>query len=112
MAEEQYLIDPSKIGGSSGASSLFGAGGMFDKGGVFAAGSPLTSLIVGGLLASDQDVSGAGAGGAAAMDTSGTVIGGGSASGGALSMSGVTAWPWYVWPAGALFLMAVIKKAV
>lgn len=99
------------------APSTGGAGGIFDgAGSIFGAsalfgGNPLMSLVVGGLLAGNTKISSSGGTSTSQLNTSGQVIGDGTAQGGSLDGSAISSLPWWVWPVGALVCMAVIKKA-
>lgn len=77
-----------------------------------------TGLQVAGVLfgGGKTDISGAGAGGAGSLNTSGWAVGDSTAEGGSLetvqNMPSMNAWPWWVWAAGSLVAIAIIKKAV
>lgn len=75
--------------------------------------SVLGQVLIKGLFSGNSDVSGAASRSGALLDTSGQVVGDGVAVGGTLSNAAIPgAWPWYVWAAGALVGMAIIKKKV
>lgn len=77
-----------------------------------------TGLQVAGVLfgGGKTDISGAGAGGAGSINTSGWAVGDSTAEGSSLetsqNMPSMNNWPWWVWVAGSLVVIAVIKKAV
>lgn len=88
---------------------------MEDLSGVLASWNSPSSVVgqalMKGLFAGSSDVSEAGSKSGSLLDTSGQVVGDGAAVGGTLSSTASpAAWPWYVWAAGALVLMAIIKK--
>lgn len=77
-----------------------------------------TGLQVAGVLfgGGKTDISGAGAGGIGSLNTSGWAVSKSSAEGADLtskiSMQSMNDWPWWVWAAGSLVAIAIIKKAV
>lgn len=90
---------------------------MADVSGALAAwnnpSSVIGQVLVKGLFSGSSDVSGSASRSGSLLDTSGQVVGDGVAVGGTLSSAASPgAWPWYVWAAGALVFMAVIKKKV
>lgn len=72
--------------------------------------------VLGGLTAGDTSQSAASGGSQSALNTSGWVVGEGSAEGADLSSSqglgNIDNLPWYAWAAGTLIVIAIIKKAV
>jgi hypothetical protein len=70
--------------------------------------------LLSSMFSGDSSVSGAGASSQGALNTSGWAVGDGKAEGGDLSasMASMQSWPWYVWAAGTLVAVAIIKKAV
>lgn len=103
----------------------WGAIGSTKAGGILGDAAPVLGTIAGGgdwLSLGMSAISGifggaeqsaAGGSGSSALNTSGWVIGQGNAQGGELTniVESSKKWPWYVWAAGALVAIAIIKKA-
>lgn len=96
------------VAGDDKLGDIFGAGSAVLGGDWLGVGLKL----LGGFGSSE--VSGAASIGQSSLNTSGYVVGKGKADGGALSntMQSLQKMEWYVWAAGALVAIAIIKKAV
>lgn len=100
LGQAQSLVET----GAGGAGSVLGSLGVLASGNPWAAGLQFLS----GVLAGDTSQSGAASQGQ--LNTSGWVVGEGDAQGGKLDAANGAGLPWYVWPLGALLVVAVLKK--
>lgn len=95
---------PDLAGGDSAAGLLLGS---------FSGDWLSTGLqLLGGMFGGDSEASGAAGGSASALNTSGWAVGEGQAEGAdmATTAGGLNHWPWYVWAAGTLVAVAIVKK--
>lgn len=96
--------------GGVGGSDALGAASMLAGAAVPGVGwVSLGVQVLGAMLKGDSEQSGAGSG--AELNTSGWAVGEGSAEGGSLSAGRGGSLPWWVWPAGAVVAVFIIKKA-
>lgn len=113
MAVDLTGLDPwPEIGGGIVAGEVNPALSMI-SGDWLSMGLQVAGALFGG---GSTDISQAAAGSGGALNTSGWAVGESSAEGGSLStsqaMQSMNNWPWWVWAAGSLVAVAVIKKAV
>lgn len=99
---------PGILEGDDKIADIFGEGSALLSGDWMGLGIKLLGL------GQSTDISQAASGSDTLLNTSGYVIGKGNAEGGTLSTTkgSIAALPWYVWAAGALVGIAIVKRSV